>query len=218
MTGIIKKKLREFEIWIDQKRRIPKVYPFIMHDDERALLKKHLQHSKNYLEFGLGGSTIFALLHSEAEITSVDTNREWISFMKGYKLVREHLGKRLNVVFTDIGKTKSWGFPVDETDSKNFYKFSSEIFEKTDASVYDLILVDGRFRVACALQSVLNCQNNRDLKILIHDYSFRDEYRIVEKYLDKIEFVNSLYVFKVKDGIDDNELKKDYEKYKNQSA
>lgn len=218
MTGIIKKNLRRLEIWIDQKRKTPKVYPFIMHNDEKELLKKHLSNSKNYLEFGLGGSTIFALLHSETEITSVDTNWEWIDFMNGYKLISNQLGKRLNVFFTDIGKTKSWGFPVDETDSKNFYKFSSEIFELTDPSVYDLILVDGRFRVACTLQSVLNCQNNKDLKILVHDYSLRDEYKIVEKYLDKIESVNSLFVFRVKDEIDENELKKDYEKYKNQPA
>jgi hypothetical protein len=74
MTGIIKKNLRRLEIWIDQKRKTPKVYPFIMHNDEKELLKKHLSNSKNYLEFGLGGSTIFALLHSETEITSVDTN------------------------------------------------------------------------------------------------------------------------------------------------
>ncbi|MFA7617125.1 MAG: hypothetical protein WBF83_08000 [Moheibacter sp.] len=218
MTGIIKKKLRKFEIWIDQKRKIPKVYPFIMHNDEKVLFQKYIRNSKNYLEFGLGGSTIFTVLHSDANITSVDTNKEWINFMKGYRLIREESDKRLRVVFINIGETKSWGFPVDETDSKNFYKFSSEIFELTDASVYDLILVDGRFRVACALQSVLNCQNNKDLKILIHDYSFRDEYKIVEKYLDNIESVNSLYVFKVKDEIDENELKKDYEKYKNQSA
>lgn len=218
MTGIIKNNLRKLEIWIDQKRKIPKAYPFIMHDDEKALFQKYIGNSKNYLEFGLGGSTIFTLLNSDANVISVDTNREWINFMKDYRLIREELDKRLKVVFIDIGETKSWGFPVDENDSENFYKFSSEIFKITDASKYDLILVDGRFRVACTLQSVLNCQYNKDLKILIHDYSFRDEYRIAEKYLEKIESVNSLFVFKVKDGIDDNELKKDYEKYKNQSA
>ena len=85
-------------------------------------------------------------------------------------------------------------------------------------SIYDLILVDGRFRVACTLQSILNCQNNKNLKILIHDYSFRDEYQIVEKYLNRDESINSLYVFSIKEQIDKDDLVKDYELFKNVSV
>lgn len=218
MIQLINKSKDDLVTWINQKRSIPKTYPFIMHEDEKELLKKYVQNATSYLEFGLGGSTIFSLINSDANIISIDTNKDWISFMKSYKFIKNNLDKRLSIYYIDIGPTKGWGYPVDESKNENFHKFSSEIFKLTDPSIYDLILVDGRFKVACTLQSILNCQNNKNLKILIHDYSFRDEYQIVEKYLNRDESINSLYVFSIKEQIDKDDLVKDYELFKNVSV
>lgn len=218
MIQLINKSKDDLVTWINQKRSIPKTYPFIMHEDEKELLKKYVQNATNYLEFGLGGSTIFSLINSDANIISIDTNKDWISFMKSYKFIKNNLDKRLSIYYIDIGPTKGWGYPVDESKNENFHKFSSEIFKLTDPSIYDLILVDGRFRVACTLQSILNCQNNKNLKILIHDYSFRDEYKVVEKYLNRDESINSLYVFSIKEQIDKDDLVKGYELFKNISV
>lgn len=215
MLQSIKKIENDIVTWVNKKRSIPKIYPFIMHDDEKELFKKYIKNSINYLEFGLGGSTIFSLINSNANVTSVDTNQDWISFMTSYKFIKNNLNKRLRIHYIDIGPTKSWGYPVNENNNENFYKFSSEIFNITDPSIYDLILIDGRFRIACTLQSILNCHKNNNLKILIHDYSFRDEYKIVERYLTIDEFTNSLYVFSIKKSIDIEKLKKDYELNKN---
>ena len=71
-----------------------------------------------------------------------------------------------------------------------------------------------RFRVACALQTILQCFNNKDLKILIHDYSLREGYKIVEKYLEITETAKTLFVFKIKNNINLKEVTQDYEKYK----
>lgn len=215
MLQSLKRLENDLVTWVNQKRSIPKTYPFIMHDDEKELFKKYIRNSVNYLEFGLGGSTIFSLINSNANVTSIDTNKDWISFMTSYKFIKNNLNHRLSIHYIDIGPTKAWGYPVDENNNENFYKYSSEIFKITDPSIYDLILVDGRFRVACALQSIIKCHKNKNLKILIHDYSFRDEYKIVEKYLTIDEFTNSLYVFSIKEAIDFEELMKDYELNKN---
>lgn len=217
MIGFINKKKQQIITYLNQKKYIPENYPFIMHEREKQLFKKYIVESKNYLEFGLGGSTIFTLLHSNANIVSVDTNKKWIRFMEGYRLIKRSLGDRLVIHYVDIGPTKNWGYPVDEEKAENFYKFSSSVFQLRQINDVDTILVDGRFRVACVLQSVLQCGENKGLKILIHDYSFREEYHVVEKYLDLVEKVQSLYVFEIKNDADVQKIKQDYERYKNQA-
>lgn len=202
-------KIRTF---INQKRKIPKEYPFVMYPEEKILLQKYLRSAKNYLEFGTGGSTLFSLINSEVKITSVDTHKPWISFIKKYRIIKENLEKRLNIHFIDIGSTKNWGYPVNEDSREKFPDFSSKIFKIN--SDYDLVLIDGRFRVACTLQTILNSRKNKSLKILIHDYSLREDYKIVEKFLDILEKEKTLYVFKIKENTDDEEVAELYEKYK----
>lgn len=211
---MIKKLGNKISVFINQRKKIPSEYPFIMYDEEKELLKKIIKNSKNYLEFGTGGSTIFTLINSETFVTSIDTNEPWISFIKKYKIIKNNLAKKLEIHFIDIGPTKFWGYPVDDSHKEKFPKFSSEIFNITDCSKYDTVLVDGRFRVACALQTILKCHQNKDLKILIHDYSIREDYKIVEKYLDIVETSKTLFVFKIKEDVNLTEVAKEYENYK----
>lgn len=211
---MIKKIKDKIIVLVNQRKEIPSEYPFIMYEKEKELLKKTIKNSKNHLEFGTGGSTFFTLIHSDTFVTSVDTNMPWISFVKRYKIIKNSLGEKLEIHFIDIGPTKYWGYPKDETHREKFPKFSSEIFQITDPSKYDTVLVDGRFRVACTLQTILNCFQNKDLKILIHDYSLRDDYKVVEKYLDIVDAEKTLFVFKIKENINLSEVAEEYEKYK----
>ena len=211
----LEKKLENWKIAWNQKKDIPSYYPFVMTDNEKELLKKYLTKSNRYLEFGLGGSTIFALIHTQIPVISIDTNIPWIDFMKKYKIVSQNLGNRLEIFHFDIGPTKSWGFPVDETHKEKFPDFSSKIFELISADDFDMILIDGRFRVACALQVILKRYHNpQNLRILIHDYSFREEYKLVEKYLEVIENQDSLFVFKIRSDIEIDEVQKEYDRFK----
>lgn len=207
----MKKKIITF---INKKLSKPYSYPFIMHKDEKLLLKKYLRNSKFHLEFGIGGSTIFSLIESNAQIFAVDSDKKWIDFMTSYKIIKKNLQKRLFVYYENIGATKSWGFPIDNENKALFSNFSKNIFNKIESNKITSVLVDGRFRVACTLQTLLNC-TNKNLVIIIHDYSLRDEYKIVENFLIPIENTNTLYVFKSKENIDFDELKKCYELYKN---
>src|SRR5690606_9419063 len=185
---------KKLQTFINQQRRTPKEYPFVMYEEEKLLFKEYLNKSNNYLEFGLGGSTLFALINSDANIISVDTNQGWIGFIKKYRAIKDNLGKRLHIHYVDIGPTKYWGFPVDDTQRNKFPNFSSQIFSDKNLEKFDLVLIDGRFRVACALQTVQYFKNSSPVKIMIHDYSLREEYKIVEKYLDLVEFTKTLYV------------------------
>ena len=57
----------------------------------------------------------------------------------------------------------------------------------------NIILIDGRFRVACALDVFKKIKN--DTIILIHDYSKRINYHIIEKYYIKLKTWDSLAAF-----------------------
>jgi len=47
-----------------------------------------------------------------------------------------------------------------------------------------LVLVDGRFRVACVLESLLSLSPLSETQILLDDYVGRPEYAVVEEYAD----------------------------------
>ncbi|WP_288764181.1 hypothetical protein [uncultured Weeksella sp.] len=209
------KKLKDSILtYINQRRDIPNQYPFIMHEDEKELLKKYIKNTQNYLEFGLGGSTIFTLLNSKAKIISVDTNESWIASMMKYKIIRKNIPSRLEILFVNIGETKFWGYPVSNEKKHTFERFSKEVYEKYPDNLYDFVLVDGRFRVACVLQTIISQINNKKIIIAVHDYSFRKEYQIIEQFLEIKEKANSLYIFEMKENIDIDLVNKLYDEYK----
>ena len=124
---------------------------------------------KNYLEFGTGGSTFMALLNSDCHIVSVESDIEWINFMRTYKIILNNENSRLEFLPIDIGKTKSFGRPLNDEKRENYPQYSKYVFQKNNSKEFDLIFVDGRFRVACVLQAILNCP--KDIKILVTIYN-----------------------------------------------
>ena len=95
--------------------------------------------------------------------------------------------------------------------NSNISNYSKLIFKKFEND-YDFVFIDGIARVACALQIILNCKP--DIKILIHDFNIRPYYHILYKYLDIIYAIDTFALFSIKDDIDIEEIKKDYEIYK----
>lgn len=206
--------LKKYKTFQDMKLAIPKIYPFVMHQDEKELFKKYIQKSHNYLEFGLGGSTIFSLINSKCAIYCVDSNQQWLDFMNKYAIIKEHSTNRLRIFLEDIGPTKDWGYPVDDSHKELFPNFSKNVFDQIPIKDIDLILIDGRFRVACTLMSIIQCYENRtNVHLMIHDYHLRPNYKLVEKFLDKVDGVNSLFVFKIKDNINLNEVWQCYDNH-----
>lgn len=185
-----------------------------MNKNEKVLFVKHIRKSKYYLEFGSGGSTFIALRKSNAKIHAVESDQEWIRKIKKSWYAKYHLLRRLKIHFTGIGPTKKWGYP-ETMDRKDFFPdYSAYIFKKIDTSKIDLVLVDGRFRVACVLQTIMNCSENIGLKILIHDFYNRPHYHGVLKYLSEIDKADNLGVFIIKPGVNLQEVASDYEAFK----
>lgn len=146
----------------------------------------HTLESKNYLEFGCGGSTFLMLYTTKANIFSVESNPDFIRHLQQNFLIQQgRQEKRLEFFLIDIGKTKAWGYPIDDSKKQNYPLYSSLVFNTLPQSTIqalDTIFIDGRFRVACALNAIL--YSNQDCKIIIHDFFNREHYHILLDFLE----------------------------------
>ncbi|MDR2162293.1 MAG: glycosyltransferase [Desulfovibrio sp.] len=180
--------------------------------EEREFFLKALRRAKIYIEFGSGGSTVAAAaIASISAIYSVESDADWIRRLLRDSGIRSALGeKRLTLIHADIGPTGAWGAPVGREGErprvelyKNYFWAPWERMPRRP----DIILIDGRFRVACAIMAALMAENPKCL-YFIHDYprgGSRDEisgYRVVEKFFDLVRSVESLSLFKRKKDFD----------------
>ena len=210
-----KAKIKRIIIRIDKMLPRACYYTFIMSPKEKVLFDKRVKNSRFYLEFGMGGSTFRVLQKSQAIVYTIDSSTEWISLMREYRQISRMEKKgRLFLFHVDIGPTRVWGRPVDDQHKEKFPDYSSQIFKLIDKSKVDTILIDGRFRVACALKTILECYQNKNLQIIIHDFWNREDYHVLLKYFDSIDKVDSLGVFKIKSNIDLNKITEEYDRHK----
>ena len=212
--GRLKKKVRPFIMAVDRYSPYPLFYTFVMTLKERELFDKFIEDAKCYLEFGAGGSTIRVLQRSKAKIHSVESSLEWIKEMSRYVTIKYWRNKRVFFHPVAIGKTGMWGFPASDAAKESFPKYSSAIFDELYPVQPDVVLIDGRFRVACALQTILRLHSNEKTILLVHDFWNREEYHMILDFLTEIESADTLGVFRIKRDIDVNEVSKAYDHYK----
>lgn len=170
-----------------------------MRNDERNLFEAFLRCSRRYLEFGAGGSTCLAASLVESAIISVDSAPAWLD------KVREQCATQLKVlrptlVHAEIGETREWGWPKDEKRKNDWPRYHTDVWSHPESTDCDTFLVDGRFRVACAMQIVLRAAPRAF--ILIHDFHSRPVYHVVRDVLDEIARAGDLAVFQRKTGYD----------------
>ena len=65
----------------------------------------------------------------------------------------------------------------------------------TDGVMPDLVLVDGRFRVASALTAFANLAGLSDARVLVDDYTNRPHYHVMEKHGKLLHTVEYMAVF-----------------------
>ena len=207
ITTKLSKKYIESELKKDKLSENPTKFPIRLTPNEKNMLISYMKNAKQYLEFGSGGSTYLAVLNSDANIISIESDENWIKYIKEWNIL-----SKTDIRYIDIGKIGDWGVPVNEDKKSVWYKYSSEVFNDENARQSDFIFIDGRFRVACALATILN--TNENVTIAIHDFWVRPEYHVLLKYLEVIEGADTLAVFKKRNTIDIDEIKRLYDEYK----
>ena len=163
------------------------------------LFYKYLSKAKRFLEYGSGGSTYQASLRPNIiSITSIESCPIW------YHEMLKHINEKVSLHYIDINsKPNTWGHPG--TTSKESLILYSEPKYKNE----DLILIDGRFRVACAMK-LWNKINNNTI-ILFDDFLNREYYHIVLDYFDIIEKGKSMVVLKKNNNQPPEDIIKQYE-------
>ena len=185
-------------------------FPICLSDYERQFLVEQIKNASNYLEFGSGGSTYLALTQTNIpNIVSVESDRNWIKYLEKWNVISSNK-KRLTFMHINIGKTGDWGVPIEEDKKELYPNFSAAPFQKD--THYDVVFIDGRFRVACALSAVM--ADTPPNKILIHDFSIRQEYHCILNFLDIVDIADTLTLFKIKENYDKKLLLQTYNKYK----
>jgi hypothetical protein len=183
-----------------------------MSTGELKLLQAQLNASQRYLEFGAGNSTLMAVATPALiEIDTVESSRSFLdeSVLKMSAIAQARDAGRLHVHFVDIGPTSKWGMPTDESKRDSWPLYSAQIFQ--EEKNWDLILIDGRFRVACCLRALLH--GPPETRIMIHDFWNRPEYHVLLPFLDVVQKVDTFGLFRKKAGADVAAMKAMLEKY-----
>jgi hypothetical protein len=152
--------------------------------------------ANSIFEYGSGGSTVLASEMGGKTIYSVESDSNWADSLKDYLKLSSTTLSMPQIVHIDIGPTTVWGHPKDTAHWMKFKNYPLAPWVQTAGFAHpDIVLIDGRFRVACFLISVFMCQQR--MKILFDDYIGRDKYARVEKVLKPSTFIGRMAVFDI---------------------
>lgn len=153
-----------------------------------------LSEARFYLEYGSGGSTVMACKEGLDHIVTVESDKVWLGSVE--QKVSDHAGQ---VIFfhVDIGATKEWGFPVDDSAWRTYWNFAVApwIRCRKEGITPDLVLIDARFRVACFYATLI--YSAPGTVVLFDDYLDRSYYHDVERFLRPDSFVDRMAVFNI---------------------
>lgn len=153
---------------------------FRMRDKE--MFYRYLNHASVYFEFGSGGSTYQASIRSNIrKIYSVESDLEW--YAKITRLVSNHPGFRPMYIEMNT-KPRTFGHPGTTATLEQKKSYSDSIVKQCVDPI-DLVLIDGRFRVACCLKALQITPPN--CVILFDDFLNRPHYHIVLQYCEIVE-------------------------------
>jgi hypothetical protein len=156
----------------------------------------------HYVEFGSGGSTMLAATLRKPSV-SVESDLFYLSRVRQTLIDKGLFDPALQTLRgVDIGPTVEWGRPwrtsyVGRARRKAFASYSDfpcdmRSFHQDAA----LVLVDGRFRVACALKAMRALRAVSDWTLIVDDYTGRPEYSVIESFATADRFVGRMAVFK----------------------
>lgn len=143
--------------------------------------------SRIYLEYGTGGSTIHASRWVD-KLFAVDSDSYFMKAVQK-KLDQQPRKATCRLIYADIGRTGPWGRPIKRKYEPGREPASWRAYPELPWTALaeenirpDTILIDGRFRVACALASLRHLPAHSETEILFDDYAERQHYHALEQY------------------------------------
>tara|TARA_X000000950_G_C13639734_1_gene547090 strand:+ start:83 stop:691 length:609 start_codon:yes stop_codon:yes gene_type:complete len=158
---------------------------------------------KVVLEFGTGGSTILALeSNPDSVVYGCETDFEWLARLMLHASEKKLQG-RLFPVYLNIGPTGKWGAPMFDdtifTGRRMMSLLNTAITPWNTMDAHgvnpDFVFIDGRWRKACFLSSLLFCKSS--MMILWDDYADRPQYHIFDEIIKPVEMIGRSALYEI---------------------
>ena len=144
---------------------------------DKLLFYKYLDRATEYMEFGSGGSTYQASVRPNIKsITVIESDISWINTLRS-KI--SHPSIKFNYIDIE-SMPNSWGNPGKDCSKEKMKKYSD-----IEIPQVDMILIDGRFRVACCLK--LFEKITSECFIAFDDFLNRNQYHVVLDFYTIVE-------------------------------
>ena len=144
---------------------------------EAALLRTTYDGAGVILEYGAGGSTVLAASLAKTAVISVESDMAWVLRMQAW-LQANAAPVPVILHHADIGATRKWGFPQTTDKPDRWPGYALSIWDHPRFQHPDVVLVDGRFRLACLLTTLFRI--TRPVRVLCDDYAGRASYHKIE--------------------------------------
>lgn len=172
----------------------------MMTEKEQELLSSYITLTTRYFEWGSGGSTDTYGRLTDGTVVSIENFKPWCDKVANLPFVRcREKNKSLHYKCIIPHATGPFGYPEDENRNGDFAEYLNAIAAHPN---FDVVLVDGRWRVACAMISLDYIKDST--VVFMHDVSdtpSREVYKTVYKWYDVIAQVDTLVAMRRKKDV-----------------
>jgi protein O-GlcNAc transferase len=153
--------------------------------NDMKMFYRYLDKATVYFEYGSGGSTYQANLRPNIQkIYTVESDKTWINQLNS--LIENNT--KITYIYNEMGTIpNTWGYPSGLCLKIDLINYSEHMRNLSieERSKIDLVMIDGRFRVACCLKcfEVIN----DDCYIIFDDFLIRKKYHIILVYYEIVE-------------------------------
>ena len=160
--------------------------------DVAAYVERLYTQASVILEYGSGGSTLLAAKLPDKRVISVENDARWAEDMQAW-IANASLPSRPRIYPVDVGETGKWARPKNARHWKKFHTYPLRVWDEPFFEQPDVILIDGRFRIACFVTAYL--RTSKPVIVLFDDYLDRPHYHVVERLLKPSEYVGRMARF-----------------------
>src|SRR6056297_114734 len=163
---------------------------------EAARLQDAYMQADVILEYGSGGSTVMAAELPEKRVFSVESDQSWAEMMRAwFEQSPPASGTEVDVIWSDIGPTKEWGYPTGNSEWQRYARYPLEVWDLPEVRQPDVVLVDGRFRAGCVLATAF--RTKAPVRVFVDDYARRRHYHRVEAFVGQPVMIGRMAEFEV---------------------
>eukprot|EP00668_Euglena_longa_P007554 GGOE01009063.1.p1 GENE.GGOE01009063.1~~GGOE01009063.1.p1 ORF type:complete len:197 (-),score=17.24 GGOE01009063.1:410-1000(-) len=180
---------------MDQAKSHPAMSPA-----EVKFAKKMLRGKTFYVEYGSGSSTEWFAPLVNFTVT-IENSASWCSKVYEREMMKCLIKHgRLDILCFALSETGEWAMPTEwsiKHHGANYHLYVRAL-SYVNFPRYDVVLVDGRYRVAVALYALMYI--DRNTIVLMHDFD-RNVYHVVLKYYNKVKMVDTLVALRKKPNL-----------------